>query len=129
MYGNPDEDLSATQVRFFFFFFFFGSLQFCLARTAPPSPPFPLISLLFGSFAGTHVQRAIGLATQRMLEEHLYFALLSDAFHLPEGWTYTQQTFDFIPQPVRAMVKRLARRAICDQTLAQVRCVATGWPG
>lgn len=61
----------------------------------------------------TPVQRATALAITRLLEEHLYWAVLHDRWISAAGWEMTRPAFfDAMPWPLRVIVPRVARRGI-----------------
>ena len=58
-------------------------------------------------------QRATALAITRLIEEHLYWAVLYDRWITPKGWTMTGPGFfGSLPWPLRAIVPLVARRGI-----------------
>jgi glutathione S-transferase len=58
-------------------------------------------------------QRALALAIARLIEEHLYWAVLYDRWITPQGWAMTRPGFfGTLPWPLRAIVPLLARRGI-----------------
>lgn len=61
----------------------------------------------------TPLQRAQGTAFQRLLEEHLYWALLHTRWVDAQGWPKTRDAFfGSMPPPLRWIVPLLARRGI-----------------
>lgn len=65
-------------------------------------------------------QRALGVAVQRMVEEHLYFALLWWRWVDDAGWAVTRAAFFAgLPAPLRALVAPLVRRGVAKQLHAQ----------
>lgn len=59
------------------------------------------------------VQRAQALAITRLLEEHLYWAVLHDRWISPAGWELTRPAvFGSLPWPLRLIVPSVARRGI-----------------
>jgi glutathione S-transferase len=61
----------------------------------------------------TPLQRARGLALTRLLEEHLYWAVLYDRWVTPQGWAMTRPAFfGGLSWPLRAIVPHVARRGI-----------------
>jgi glutathione S-transferase len=58
-------------------------------------------------------QRALALAITRLIEEHLYWAVLYDRWITPQGWAMTRPAFfGTLPRPLRAIVPLVARRGI-----------------
>ncbi|MDP2824341.1 MAG: glutathione S-transferase family protein [Sulfuritalea sp.] len=58
-------------------------------------------------------QRARALAIARLIEEHLYWAMLYDRWIAPQGWEMTQPAFfGALPWPLRAIVPLVARRGM-----------------
>ncbi len=58
-------------------------------------------------------QRARALAITRLIEEHLYWALLYDRWIAPQGWEMTRPGFfAALPWPLRMIVPHVARRGI-----------------
>ena len=58
------------------------------------------------------VDRAIGHALQRMIEEHLYFALVQDRWARDEVWAIIKDKyFGFLPWPLKAFVPGMVRKA------------------
>ena len=65
-------------------------------------------------------QRAIALAWQRLLEEHLYWAALYTRWIEPAGWALTRPAFfGNLPAPLRWIVPPLARRGMAQQLQGQ----------
>ena len=61
----------------------------------------------------TLLQRAQGLAIRRLLEEHLYWAVLHDRWIAAPGWEITRPAFfGSLPWPLRLIVPWVARRGI-----------------
>jgi glutathione S-transferase len=61
----------------------------------------------------TPLQRASALAITRLLEEHLYWAVLHDRWIASPGWEMTRPAFfGSMPWPLRVIVPRVARRGI-----------------
>jgi glutathione S-transferase len=61
----------------------------------------------------TPLQRARGLALTRLLEEHLYWAVLYDRWIAAPGWEMTRPAFfGGLPWPLRVIVPYVARRGI-----------------
>lgn len=61
----------------------------------------------------TQLQRAHGLAIARLLEEHLYWAVLHDRWISEAGWELTRPAlFGALPWPLRAIVPIVARRGL-----------------
>lgn len=61
----------------------------------------------------TPAQRAGALAITRMIEEHLYWAVLHDRWIKPAGWELTRPAFfDAMPWPLRVIVPLIARRSL-----------------
>ena len=61
----------------------------------------------------TKLQRAGALAITRLLEEHLYWAVLHDRWIARPGWEMTRPAFfGSLPWPLRAIVPWVARRGI-----------------
>lgn len=61
----------------------------------------------------TPLQRAQALAITRLLEEHLYWAVLHDRWIAEDGWELTRAAFfDALPWPLRVVVPFVARRGI-----------------
>lgn len=61
----------------------------------------------------TGLQRAQALAITRLLEEHLYWAVLHCRWIAETGWALTQQAFfGALPWPLRIIVPRVARRGM-----------------
>lgn len=61
----------------------------------------------------TPLQRAAALAITRMLEEHLYWAVLYDRWIASPGWEMTRPAFfGALPWPLRVIVPWIARRGI-----------------
>ena len=59
------------------------------------------------------VQRARALAIARLIEEHLYWAVLYDRWITPQGWKITRPAFfGALPWPLRAIVPPVARRGM-----------------
>lgn len=57
--------------------------------------------------------RALALAITRLIEEHLYWAVLYDRWITPQGWAMTRPAFfGTLPRPLRAIVPLVARRGI-----------------
>ncbi len=57
--------------------------------------------------------RALALAITRLIEEHLYWAVLYDRWITPQGWAMTRPAFfGTLPWPLRAIVPLVARRGI-----------------
>ncbi len=64
----------------------------------------------------TPLQRAEALAWQRLLEEHLYWAMVHLRWMQPQGWAMTRTAFfGHLPPPLRWIVPPLARRGIATQ--------------
>ncbi|MCB9792670.1 MAG: glutathione S-transferase family protein [Alphaproteobacteria bacterium] len=58
-------------------------------------------------------QRARGLASQRLLEDHLYWVTVTDRWRTPLGWSHTRLGyFGGLPWPLRWLVPPLARRGV-----------------
>lgn len=58
-------------------------------------------------------QRATALAIQRLIEEHLYWAVLYDRWISEPGWALTRPAvFASMPWPLRAIVPHIARRGL-----------------
>lgn len=58
-------------------------------------------------------QHALALAIVRLIEEHLYWAVLYDRWITPQGWAMTRPAFfGTLPRPLRAIVPLVARRGI-----------------
>ncbi|MCB1887405.1 MAG: glutathione S-transferase family protein [Rhodocyclaceae bacterium] len=63
-------------------------------------------------------QRATSLAFTRLLEEHLYWAVVHTRWFEPEGWRRTRETFfGAMPLPMRLLVPALARRGLRRQLM------------
>lgn len=61
----------------------------------------------------TVLQRANGLAMTRLLEDHLYWALLHDRWMSSAGWALTRRAFfGGLAWPMRSIVPWVARRGI-----------------
>jgi len=61
----------------------------------------------------TPLQRAQALAIARLLEEHLYWAVLHDRWITSPGWEMTRPAFfGAMPWPLRVIVPLVARRGI-----------------
>ena len=61
----------------------------------------------------TALQRAQALAVTRLLEEHLYWAVLHDRWITGSGWAMTRPAFfGGMPWPLRVIVPIVARRSI-----------------
>lgn len=61
----------------------------------------------------TPAERAVSLAWQRLLEEHLYWALIHSRWLDEDGWRRTRQEFfGKLPWPLRALVPALVRRGM-----------------
>ncbi len=61
----------------------------------------------------TSEQRAIALAMQRLMEEHLYWAAVYPRWFEPDGWRLTRQAFfGKLPRPLKAIVPTIARRGM-----------------
>ncbi len=68
----------------------------------------------------TPEQRAQALAWQRLLEEHLYWAIVHQRWMQPQGWAMTRVAFfGHLPAPLRWLVPVLARRGIAAQLRGQ----------
>lgn len=64
----------------------------------------------------TPSQRAQALAWQRLLEEHLYWAVLYTRWIEPEGWAMTRPAFFAdLPAPLAWLVPPLARRGMARE--------------
>ena len=58
-------------------------------------------------------QRALALAIARLIEEHLYWAVLYGRWIAPQGWKMTRPAFfGTLPRPLRAIVPLVARRSM-----------------
>ena len=58
-------------------------------------------------------QQAMALAIRRLVEEHLYWAVLRERWIDEGGWTITRQVFfGALPWPARVIVPLIARRAM-----------------
>lgn len=65
-------------------------------------------------------QRAVALAWQRLLEEHLYWAVLYTRWIEPEGWALTRSAFFAgMPAPLCWIVPPLARRGMGKELQGQ----------
>jgi glutathione S-transferase len=61
-------------------------------------------------------QRAVALAWQRLLEEHLYWAVVYTRWVEPEGWALTQTAFFAgLPAPLAWIIPPLARRGMVKE--------------
>jgi len=61
----------------------------------------------------TVLQRAQALAITRLLEEHLYWAVLHDRWITEAGWAMTRPAFfGALPWPLRIIVPKVARRGL-----------------
>jgi glutathione S-transferase len=61
-------------------------------------------------------QRAVALAWQRLLEEHLYWAVLYTRWIEPEGWSLTRTAFFAgMPAPLSWIIPPLARRGMAKE--------------
>lgn len=65
-------------------------------------------------------QRALALAIARLIEEHLYWAVLYDRWITPRGWAMTGPGFfGTLPWPLRSIVPLIARRGILAELRGQ----------
>lgn len=61
----------------------------------------------------TPTQRGQAVALQRLVEDHLYFALAWERWHEPAGWAETKVAyFAHVPAFIRWMVPPIARRGV-----------------
>lgn len=68
----------------------------------------------------TALQRAQALAITRLLEEHLYWAVLHDRWMTETGWAMTRPAFfGAMPWPLKLIVPIVARRGIRAQLQGQ----------
>lgn len=68
----------------------------------------------------TPVQRAEALAIARLLEEHLYWAVLHDRWIAAPGWEMTRAAvFGSLPWSLRAIVPWVARRSLRGELRGQ----------
>ncbi len=66
----------------------------------------------------TPTQRATSLAFTRLLEEHLYWAVVHTRWFEPDGWRRTREVFfSRLPMPMRVLVPALARRGLRRQLM------------
>lgn len=64
----------------------------------------------------TAEQRAVALAWQRLLEEHLYWAVLYTRWIEPQGWELTRPAFFAgLPAPLAWIVPPMARRGMAKE--------------
>lgn len=64
----------------------------------------------------TPEQRACASAFVRLMEEHLYWAVLHTRWFTAEGWKFTRDAFfGRLPVPLRLLVPPIARRAMSKQ--------------
>lgn len=67
-------------------------------------------------------QRALALATQRMVEESLYWSVLYSRWAEPQGWaTLMPEFFRVLPAPIRPLIASLVRRKIIRDIRGQGR--------
>jgi glutathione S-transferase len=65
----------------------------------------------------TDEQRAVSRAVIRMMEEHVYFAILADRWGEDDNWAYVRDAFfSDIPKPIRGIVTHFIRK----QAIAQL---------
>lgn len=67
------------------------------------------------NFDGAYDRRSLAAAwaVEKMLEEHLYFALLHERWMKDENFERgPARFFDFLPAPLRPLIKRMVRRKI-----------------
>jgi glutathione S-transferase len=65
-------------------------------------------------------QRAVALAFQRLLEEHLYWAVVYTRWVEPQGWELTRSGFfGTLPAPLKWLLPPLARRGITKELRGQ----------
>jgi glutathione S-transferase len=61
----------------------------------------------------TSMQKAQGIAVQRMLEEHLYWIMVYSRWIEPEGWkVISKDFFSDMPRIIRAFVPNMLRRSV-----------------
>jgi glutathione S-transferase len=64
----------------------------------------------------TAEQKATALAYQRLMEEHLYWAVVYTRWVEPAGWALTKAAFfDKLPAPLKWLMPPLARRGLVKQ--------------
>lgn len=65
----------------------------------------------------TDEQRAVSRAVIRMMEEHVYFAIVADRWGEDDNWAYVREVFfSDIPKPIRGIVTHFIRK----QAIAQL---------
>lgn len=65
----------------------------------------------------TDEQRAVSRSVIRMMEEHVYFAILADRWGEDDNWAYVREAFfSDIPKPIRGIVTHFIRK----QAIAQL---------
>ncbi len=57
-------------------------------------------------------QRALALAVQRLVENHLSFAMVHYRWLTDSGWAQMRSLFQSVPAPIRPLVTRMVRRKI-----------------
>lgn len=77
----------------------------------------------FGKDPDAHLtaeQRAAGVAIQRLVEEHLYWAMVYDRWVRENNWSILKATvLGSLPGPLKAILPPLARRGVKKQLEAQ----------
>jgi glutathione S-transferase len=64
----------------------------------------------------TSMQKAVGTAVQRMMEEHLYFIIVYSRWIEPDGWkTISKDFFNDMPKIIRAFVPNMIRNKVRKQ--------------
>lgn len=65
-------------------------------------------------------QRATSRAVIRMVEEHLYFAIIYDRWLNDENWPHVRKVFFApLPAPLRGIISRLVRKKVRTQVMGQ----------